>query len=320
MPASPNVPFTAPVFTKDDFARDGLPEFNNFATALSQRINYLSGNSGPIKLNNSIDLNGNSVTNAQTPLTPDGVITLDYAQQQFGAAAIKPQIEALGKTVLQTTRRLSDQIQRENYSSFLNSVLNTAPTGNTATLSATTVGSSVDVAVSAGMLQHLDGSQIPFASRTDALPLPTLYTITSLSRVGGVVTATLGSAFGGSVGELIQVTGNIAAEWQGNFIVGSPIAGNVIVYAQSGANDSESGGVLSLVTAYYYTISKGQNKLGLVTVNGADTWSNRVHGSFDQTTIVAVVILTGVGIDPLNSAAGASIPVSGASIPVIRRL
>lgn len=315
------LPVQAPIFKKSDFEDEGLTLFNQTMTAFAQAINSALGHAGPVVLRSGLDLNGNAITNTGAPRTPSDVVTLEYAQQNYGAGAIQPQLEATSATPLQTYRQLNSKVQRENYSTFLQGILNTAPTANTSELSSAPPGGGfVSVTVSSGFLQHVDGSQLPYASRTDSFPLATAYTITSLTRAAGVVTAVLGSAFTGVVGQQIQITGPIAAEWQGIFIVGSPIVGSTIVYSQPGANDSESGGILTYLDTYYYTLSRGQNVLGLIGPVSADTWSNRVGGSFDGSTIVAVVIITSSGIDPINSAAGASLPVTGASIPVIRRL
>jgi len=316
------VPLTlsAPLFKLADLQDEHLTLFNQWMTAIAQAINAQAGHGGPVKLASSLDLNGNSIINTGPPVKPSDVVTLDYAMKNFSPAAVRPQLESTSKTPLLSYRQLNNQVQRENYSSFLQGVLNTAPTANTSILTATPpAGGSIDVTVSAGFLQHVDGSQVPYASRTDTLPIATSYSITTLSRTAGVVTATLGSTYLGAINDQIGITGAIATQWQGVFVVAN-IAGNVVTYNQGGANDSESGGILTLVVTYYYTISRGQNHLGLSALGAGDTWSNRVGASLDGTTIVAVVVITVAGLDPLNSAAGATIPVSGSSLPVIRRL
>jgi hypothetical protein len=98
------------------------------------------------------------------------------------------------------------------------------------------------------------------------------------------------------------------------------VAANVITYLQGGTDGSSRGGALSVGGVYYYTLSQGQHKLGLMSGYSADTWSNRVASSIDGTTIIAVVVTTNAGVDTINSAAGATLPVPGGSIPVIRRL
>jgi hypothetical protein len=221
---------------------------------------------------------------------------------------------------MQSYRRLSDPNQREKYSSFLNDTQSTPPTSNTGTISAVTVGSSVDITVNSGLQQYLDGSSVPFASRTDSLPLTPVFNISSATRTSGVVTVILTAPFSGTVDDQVSVGGTGDSSFQGVFIAGTGTTGSTVVYAQNGPNASTSGGTLALLQVYYYTRAKGQNQLGLVTASGADTWSNRVAASFDGNTIIAVVIVNNLGLDPINSAAGATPPQSGAVVPVSRRL
>jgi hypothetical protein len=316
-----NIPFQAPIFKHSDLEDPGLVLFNQWVTSVAQALNSLAGHGGPIPLNSDVNLQGNKITGAGAPVTPSDVVTLDYATKNYGAPAIQPMIQALGKSILQSYRRLNDQGQQENYSSFLNSILNTAPTANTGTLSASAGGGFAVVTVNAGFHQRVDGSQVPFASRTDSLPLPASFSITSLTRSGGVVTAVLGSTFTGPNGSQIGVGGPIPAEWQGVFIVTGGSGTNTITYNQGGGNTSTgSGGTLTLISTYYYTISRGQNMLGLVAAATADTWSARTAASFDGSTIIAVVVINYQGVDPINSAAGGTAPQTGASIPVVRRM
>jgi hypothetical protein len=328
-PQSPNPnpnpipPINVPNLTADDL-RDpdrAASAINSTLLDYGQSINYILGHAGvtPV-LKAGADFGGKPATNVGSPLTPSDVVTQEFAANNYGAPALQPLFEALGNKQLQTYRQLNNPAQQERYSSFLNSALSVVPSANTGTISATNVGGSVDVTINGGLHQRLDRSNVPFNSRTDSLPLAASYSITSLSRSGGVVTATLGSAFTGAVGDQIGITGAIATEWQGVFIVGTPILGNVIVYNQSGANDSESGGVLTMIDTYYYTIAHGQNTLGLVSAPAADTWSQRSMASYDGTAIIAVVVVDSSGIDPINSGSGLTSPVSGAAVPVVRRL
>lgn len=314
------LPVQAPIFKNSDLTDEGLPLFNQTMTAFAQALNAALGHAGPVVLKSGLNLNGNPITNTGAPKTPSDVVTLEYAEQNYGASAVGPDLEATSANPLQTYRQLNSRVQRENYSTFLQGALNTAPTSNTAVLTGMNSGGNVIVTVSAGMLQHVDGSQHPFASRTDTLPLAASFNISSLSRTAGVVTATLASTFTGVPNQQVQVTGPIATEWQGIVTV-LTVAGNVITYNQPGPNDTAgAAGIVTFIDTYYYTITRGQNQLGVIAASGSDTWSNRVNGSLDGTTIVAVAIITAPGLDPVNSAGGATLPVSGAAIPVIRRL
>jgi hypothetical protein len=312
------LPIQAPIFKSSDLQDEGLTLLNQWFTTIAQQLNAQAGHAGPVSFKNGIDLNGNQISNVGSPLTPSDVVTLDYANANLGASAIQPKLEATSANPLSTYRQLNSQVQRERYSSFLNDVLNTAPTANTATVSGLTSGGSTTITVSSGFHQRVDGSQVPFAARSDTKTNPASFSITSLTRSGGIVTAVLGSSFTGGIGSQINVTGTNDPSFQGVFYV-LTVVGSTITYAQNGPNAGTVGGTISLVITCYYTISRNQNQLNLVEV-GADTWSARVAASFDGTTIIAVVALNSSGLDPVNSAAGASPPVTGAAIPVIRRL
>ena len=313
------LPIQAPIFKESDFQGEGLGFVNQWMTKIAQTLNSLAGHAGPVSFANGINLNGSRISNAGKPLDPSDVVTLDYANEFLSPAAIQPQLEATSANPLQTYRQLNSKMQREKYSSFLNGILNTAPTANTGTLGGVPVGGSVDVTVNAGFHQRVDGSIVPFGSRTDALPLTASFSISSISRTGDTVTAILGSSFTGVAGDQINVGGTGDSSFQGTFIVNTAV-GATITYSQVGPNASSSGGTVALLAVYYYTIAIGQNHLGLVAGPAADTWSQRVLASLDGTTIIAIAVINNLGLDPINSAAGATPPQTGAAIPVIRRL
>jgi hypothetical protein len=318
---SPPAPLQQITLTKDDLTDPSL--LNNQLTNIVQMLNYILGHGGePPYLKAGANFGGQAVKNVGAPSDDGDVVPYGFATSTFGAAALAPAFSSLGKQVMQSYRRLSDTNQREQYSSFLNDTQSTPPTANTATLSATVVGGSVDVTVSSGLHQRVDGSSVPFMSRTDSLPLSASFSISSISRSGNIVTATLTSTFTGINGDQINVGGTGDSSFQGTFIVATGAGTSTITWAQVGPNASSSGGTVALVGIWYYTISKGQNQLGLIASPSADTWSNRVQSgaSFDGTTIIAVVAVNNLGLDPVNSAGGATPPQSGAVIPVIRRL
>lgn len=316
-----NLPIQAPQFTKADLEDPALPLLNQFLLQVSNRLNSLAGHAGPIQFANSIDMNGNPILNAGVPSDPNGVVTVEFALKNYGPAAITPQLEATGNKILQTTRRLNDTIQRETYSSFLNGVLNTAPTANTANISATTPsGGSIVVTVSAGYHQRVDGSQVPFSSRSDTLSVPSAFSYTSATRTSNNVVVVTPSPSGVVLGEALALGGAGDPTFDGFFVVSKIDSTTQFEYVQNGPNGSTSGGGYTPINIYYYTIAVGQTTLGLMAATGADSWSNRVAASKDGTTIIAVAAIAVSGLDIVNSAAGNTPPQSGANIPVIRRI
>jgi len=325
---NPRVPFQAPVFKKEDLERDGLPELNQFISLISQWVNYLSGFRGPIKLGSPVDMSGNPIRNAGVPSSPNDVVNLEYALRNYGASAVQPQLDAMGKKILQSARRLNDQVQVEKYSSFLNGVLNTTPTANTSTISFGTVGGtppSVTVTITAGLHQRLDGSNVPYIATNDTIAIPNSFPLSSLTRTGGIVTGVatgslVGAVFGGST---LVISGATPSSFDGqsictNFSPPSTFSYNQIGLPNVGASVP---GTLTTGGIYYYSIKYGQSSL---TRRGpfypSDTWSQRVVSHSDGETLVAVVVLNGGGGDTLNSAAGQTPPAAGAAVPVLRRL
>ena len=315
-------PFPNPILKKSDLDDDNLTLLNQILANFSKGLNDATGINGPIKLANHIDLGGNSIQNVGAPESPTDAIPNSYANDTYGAKALAPAFNALGKQVMQTYRQLSNPDQREQYSSFLNKILNTAPTSNTSFVDFTPPsGGTITATVTAGLHQRVDGSVVPYAARTDTLTLPTAYTISTIARSGGIVTVATSVATGLTVGDGFTITGVSDPSFDGTFVV-LTIVGTTITYIQGGPNTGtiSGSGHLSVGGVYYYTLSHGQSNLGLVGGFSSDTWSNRVQASFDQTTIIAVVVTNSAGGDTSNSAAGGTPPQQGSAVAVIRRL
>jgi hypothetical protein len=320
-PAIQIAPLQQVTFKASDFSDDeSLTLFNQQFTNIINQINNLLGFNGPIKFPNHVDMAGNRLMNVGAAVEPTDAVSQAYGNTQYGAAALKPYFEAIGKQIFQTYRRLSDRNQREQYSSFLNQVLNTAPTANTSYIFfGVPSAGTVETTITSGLHQRVDGSAFPYTGRTDTLALPEIYTITSISRTSGIVTVTTSAATGIVPGDGFTISSVSDPTYDGTFVA-LTVAGTTITYYQGGPNSSSGGGALSVNGVYYYTISHGQSNLGLVSGFSADTWSNRREASYDGTTIIGVVVITNNGGDPVNSAAGNTPPQSGASAAIIRRL
>jgi len=311
------------ILKKSDLEDESLSLLNQILSSYQQQLDVLRGVNGPISLSNHLDLAGHKIINVGAAESPNDVVTQAFASSNYGPQALAAAFNALGKQTLQTYRQLSNPDQRERTSSFLNDIANTSPTSNTSTISYGSVsGGTIPVTVSAGFFQRVDGTATPYASRTDTLALPTSIAISSLTRSGNIVTAVTTTPDGLSVNEGFSVSGAPDPSFDGAFSVLTVSSPDTFTYFQGGPNAGPTapGGSISVGGVYYYTISAGQSFLGLVSGVGADTWSERVGGSHDGTTIIAVVVLNSGGIDVLNSAAGATSPQNGVATAVIRRL
>ena len=239
---------------------------------------------------------------------------------------MQTQLDALGKKVLQTTRRLNDTTQRELHSTFLNGVLNTAPTSNSSQVFFNPPsGGTVTLMVSAGAHYRVDGSQVPYAAFNDTVTLPTSYAVSTLTRTGGVVEVVTTGANPFTNGETvtIPVGGGLSdPSFAGSFVIDTIVSPTDFKYTQIAPNASATGGIVSLGSVYYYYIQRGTNVLARAGPFSADSWVNRTNGSFDGQTIVAVVVVGASGGDVVNSAAGATPPAqnNGANVRLFGRL
>lgn len=305
---------------KSDLDDDTLTLFNQLIGNHADVLNYLLGLSGPISLSSHLDLNGNKITNVGAAESESDVVTQAFASVNYGPTALAPAFNALGKQTLQTYRQLSNPNQREKFSSFLNGVLNTAPTANTSFVDfEPPSGGSVVATVTSGLHQRVDGSIVPYSSRTDTLALPVAFTISSIARSGGIVTVVTSTPTGLAIGDGFTILNVSDPSYDGTFVV-LTITGSTITYIQGGPNNSSSGGQLSFGGVYYYSLTYGQDTLGLVGGFSSDTWTNRVSASGDGTTIIGVVVTNSGGGDTINSAAGGTPPVTGSAVAIIRRL
>lgn len=317
------VPLSAPIFKKEDLQGENLDFFNQWVATVVQSLNAQLGSAGPVKLSGHLYLQGNRVMNVGDPVASTDAVSHAVAASQFGADALRPQIESLGKSILQTSRRLNDKVQRENFSSFLNSIVNTAPTTNTSLVSfGAPSGGTVAVTISAGFHQKVDGSQVSYAGRTDVLSLPTPFTIVSIVRSGNEVTIQTSAANPFVAGETVAVTGVTDTSFNGSFTIDAIVDTTHFTYPQFAANATSSGGTVSLGGVFYYYLKKDMNTLGLSNnvFGSGDNWQARLKASFDGQTIIAVVALGGGGGDLTNSAAGATDPVSSANVHIFGRL
>ena len=329
--SSPPAPLQQITLSADDI-RD--PEqlaalLNNILQNHTQLINYALGHSGTPVLKSGANFNGQPLKNVGAPQESGDAITQEYANSNYGAAAIAPQIQALGKQVMQSYRRLNDRVQQEKYSSFLKSINGVSPTSNTSTVSpGTPSGGFVPVTITAGNHQYIDGSIEPYAAYNDSLAIPATFSISSLTRSGGVVS---GSTTGPNTlvaGDTIYISGASDSSFDGPQQLVAPTSTPNFTFNQSGPNASATGGSIALNGVYYYSRRTGQSVLFRTGPFFADLWTNRVtsnagvNASLDGSTLVAVVVVNQNGVDVINSAAGATPPVTniGAGVRLFGRL
>lgn len=167
-------PLPPVTFDKKSFAEpSGIADFNQQWSYIIGAVNGLLGYTGPSKFKNSLDVTGNRVQNVADPIHSGDAVSKSYADANYGSKAIQPNIEILGKQILQSTRRLNDPTQRETYSSFLNALMSTAPSTNSSTVNfGSPSGGTISIAISAGIFSQLDGGSTPYTALNDTVTLP----------------------------------------------------------------------------------------------------------------------------------------------------
>ncbi len=278
------------------------PVFQQHYQQLIDTVNTLCGHNGTIQLANHLDLDGNKVMNIGAPEGPTDALSSGVAQKSYSAAALKPQLESTGPTPLTTYRQLNSTSQREVASSYLNALLSTAPRSNT--INPIFSGSSNVVTIPASIFKFADASSVSYPARTDTLPLPASYSITSWSVTSGVADVVLGSTpspplvLGGYVG--ISGTGAIDGIAQ----ITNIISPTEFQFNTTGTGSGVSGHV-AVGGTYYYYVQLGVPRIQLVAVpTGVDTPFQRLSVSGDNKQLVAVLQTGSGGVVSIGTAGG----------------
>lgn len=319
MPPIPQV-----TWKKSDFEDPSLTLFNQQWQNLVQAINVLQGHTGKSTVLSPMDLSNKQIKNLGSPTDTNDAVSKAYADANYGATAVRQQMEILGKSVLQSMRRLNDVNQRETTSSFLNSLMSTAPTTNNSNVTfGSPGGGTVPVTISAGQFSRPDESVVSYPAFNDTVPLPTLINISTLARSGGVVTLTTSGVNPYHAGDTINVTsGNALSDtsFVGTFVITTIVTpGSVFQYDQTAPNASATGGQVDSGGVFYYHLNTQQNILSR-TAAPVDTWQNRLVASFDGQTIIGVAVVNGVGGAVTQSAAGATPPAQTGGVRIFGRL
>lgn len=171
VPTQPTFPTQTTQLTLNDLQQEGLPVLNNLLTQMQTQLSSLAGANGPTPLPSGANVQGKPISNVGEPTGPSDAISKSHAEANYSAAALAPQLEAGNNqaTSLKSYRALNSRQQRENYSDFLEGVLNTAPTANTSTISGVLSGGNAVVTVTAGSHLFVSGNSNSYQQRTDTI-------------------------------------------------------------------------------------------------------------------------------------------------------
>lgn len=304
-------------FKLEDFqSESGINLLNQWMTQATKVLNANIGTAGPVTIPNGIDVQGAPIQNVGGVGPEHSAVSYAFAQKNYSAAAIAPQLEAGQKHSLRSVRRINDNAQQEKYSTFLNSVSNVAPTANTSTISA----SGFTVTVSSGAHQRVDGSLVSYAQRSDTLTASSPITIISLTRVSGVVTVVVSSPSGLFPSDTVTITGALDPTFDGTFTVATTPTSMTFTYVQAGIDATTTGGTITTGRVYFYFLRNGSSTLSLSQPFDTDTQSNRVVANQDGSVLIAVASVNGAGIDLTTSAAGATPPSVNGGVHILTRL
>lgn len=304
-------------FSLRDFqTEEGIANVNQLLTQMAKNQNILNGTAGAVAFPSGADLKGNTIANVGGVGPEHSAVSYAYAEAHYSAAAISPQLEAGSPHAPKSLRRINDGAQQEKYSTWLNSVMNVAPTSNTSTISA----SGFTVTVSAGLHQRVDSSLASYAQRSDTLAPSSPIIIVSLTRTGGIVTAVTSTPHGLAPSDVVLIAGAVDASFDGSFIVATVVNATTFTYAQAGVDATTTGGSFTTGRVYYYYLRNGSRTLSLSAPVATDTQSNRVSANLDGSVLIAVVAVTGSGVDLTTSAAGATPPAVTNGIHITNRV
>lgn len=304
-------------FKLEDFqSEDGINLLNQWVTQATKALNANIGTAGPVTLPKGLDVQGAAIANVGGVGPEHSAVSYAFAEKNYSAAAISKQLEAGQPNSPKSLRRINDGAQQEKYSTWLNSVMNVAPSSNTSTISA----SGFTVTVSAGLHQRVDSSLASYAQRSDTLAPSSPITIISLTRTSGIVTAVTSSPHGLFPTDSVTIAGAVDITFDGTFVVATVPSPTTFTYPQAGIDASTTGGSITTGRVYFYFLRAGSQTLSLSQPFDTDTQSNRVAANLDGSALIAVASVNGSGIDLTTSAAGATPPSVNGGVHLLTRL
>jgi hypothetical protein len=282
------------------------PVFNQHYSTLIDGLNSVLGYRGDVQMKGNLDLTGNRISNVAEPVNSNDVVTHAFAQNAYSASALRPQLEATGATPLQSVRRLNDQVQREQYSSFLNDTFSAPPSANNTIVQFSGASGSTTITIPAGHFTYADNSSMPFTSRTDTVTNPSTVNISSITSVGQVVTVETSSSLALSVGQTVGIAGVTPPTYDGSYTVATVIDSHHFTYILNIGTGAGTGGTVTTVGVYYYYVQKGSNNLHVLSqVQTTDTPFTRLPSSLDGKQLIAIAVVNSDGgVDALSAAGG----------------
>ena len=286
------------------------PEFTQHYQQMIDGLNTVLGYNGETTLKSNLNLGGNVITGVGSAVSSSDVVTLAQANNSYSAAALRPQLEANGSTPLQSVRRMNDAGQREQNSSFLNSLLSMPPSANTIqVLFSTPSPGHTTITIPASQFHYADGTILDLNAFSLTVANPTTYTIaaapTGAVASGTIATITITGTFSGLAGGAYVTIAGVTNPAFDGFVQTSTITGSTLTYPSTLAPTTSGGGTVTTAGVYYIFVEQGNPNpqyIGVPTT--ADTPFNRLPTSTDQKQLIAIATVNGSGGDSTQSVGG----------------
>lgn len=289
-------------------------EFNQQLQQMIDGLNTLLGYNGKTTFKSSLDLSGNTITGVGTAASDTDVVTLGTANSKYSAAALRPQLEANGSNPLQSVRRMNDAGQREQNSSWLNSLLSTAPSANNIqVLFENGVPSSgfTTILLPASQFVYSDGTVVHLNALSHIATNPGVFNIAA-SPTGAVsngTSATIATttASGVSAGDYVTIAGVGDSDFDGTWQVATTTPPDVFTFLTTIAAANSGGGTVTTASVFYFYIAQGNNNPQFIGVPlTSDSPFKRLPASNDQRQLIAIATINSSGGVSSQSAGGAT--------------
>lgn len=290
------------------------PQFIQHYLQMIDAMNTLLGYNGQTTLKSSLNLSGNTITGVGSPVSASDAVTLAHANTNYSAAALRPQLEANGASPLQSVRRMNDAGQREQNSSWLNSLLSTAPSANNIQVlfqNATPSAGYTTITLPASQFIYSDGSVSHLNAFSHVATNPGTFSIaaspTGAVSTGTTATITTTSASGVTVGDYVTIAGVTDTDFNGTWQVATTPLTTVFTFATTIAAASSGGGTVTTASVFYfYTVFGNPMPQYLGVPFTSDTPFKRLPASNDQRQLIAVATINSSGGVSAQSAGGAT--------------
>lgn len=286
------------------FSDLGVP-FNQHYSQLVDTVNVLAGYYGEVPLQSGVNLNGNKITNVGLAENNSDVLTLEAGNNNYSASVLRAALESNGSFPLQSVRRMNDTTQREQNSSWLKTILSTAPSANSTQVLFTNAGSMTTINIPASQFTYADGEVRPTHAAGMTVSNPSTWTIATTTGGGTLVTVATTVNFSGiAVGGWVTISGSSDPNFDGTWQVNSITSPDSFTWVDSYVGTATGGTVATAGVYYVYLDGTNPTPQFVGVASTADSPFGRLPVSNDQRQLIAVCTVGSSGGAAGGSAGG----------------